>query len=998
MINESSNSSIPFAESKGATTTENGDPLHGTVASEHSIKFHAEAPSEGEAGPDTNTTTSIQIESENPHSANSHNPRATTKSQEDIHFDVIEEPASSSVQSVRFQVEESRSASCAGSKVNRGASPPPTTEGASIVDFHEETPRAMPPSPPPQQQPAIASPGSAPQQPAPAVAIPAKKVEAKAEAEAEAEVEVKAEAEAEEQPPTQAKPRIDSAGVKEAASPEVVEAPAAAENSVTTYPPPKRVSQRAATAARTPRDTSSIPITPRSRTPQSSYTAQPIPAKNAEAAAPAKADVPPLAPADEAAQAERAAAAAAAAKPQTCAHHPTGTSEFSSMGDPDAPADDAAAAASVATPASPNIVVTDHKKVFAGPAWAAVVETSRDEIERTVGNETAAAAGVETSFVRVTSIEANDDGMTCELSIGHAPAQSTEQIDQAIHDYGYADTLRLLEVASGHGEPVASDGAAVGKKEADKPAPPIPFSFKEKVGEGHIVLNYSVFPFGAHRRLELSFDSPIKAVSIKFVKQCLSEYLGTHESQLVVRRGKKELSDDATGAELGLVNGCTLDAQCTTSQSKGTDAPDPNLAPQPKKGAAKKKAAAATPEEPKKAKTAKKKAKPEASTKKAKTKSAAASDGAATTKKTNAKKKKKTGAAATQKAASAQQESHKSRGLSLTPHYATPTAAYSNAHNGTHNDAHNDTHKDAHNDAYKDAHNDAYNDAPQPSTARFHVKRAPLPRTLTTPRIYHAHSPRPGAESLEEGETMAQYMSASREGTQARSGRPSFSQASFSATAAAEQQSAGRRSSSSAVPPSPSHRVASVIATRRSSATSHARSSEASVPPQHTVRGVTSVAFRPRPVIHAGAGAPQEPRGHQHDFLRNAVEHQADTHSASIRSRSPQQPALDVDNTSSTSVDFVEEEIALEEPVQPQVYAQQEALVHAEVPQPEAVMVPYQGEADPDVAREENEEVNFKEETDKQGSIMSLEYDYGGEPEQHREEDPVPAAAPNPFV
>lgn len=974
MINESSNSSIAFAESKGATTAENGNPPHGTLASEHSIKFHAEAPSEGEAGPDTNTTTSIQIESENPHSANSHNPRATTKSQEDIHFGVIEEPASSSVQSVRFQVEESRSASCAGSKVNRGASPPPTTEGESIVDFHEETPRAVPPSPPPpQQQPAIASPGSVPQQPAPAVATPAKKVEAKAEAEAEAK----------EQPPTQAKPRIDSAGVKEAASPEVVEAPAAAENSITTYPPPKRVSQRAATAARTPRGTGSIPITPRSRTPQSSCTAQPIPARNAEAAAPAKADVPPLAPADEATQAERAAAAAAAAKPQTCAHHPTGTSEFSSMGDPDAPADDAAAAAaSVATPASPSIVVTDHKKVFAGPTWAAVVETSRDKIERTVGNETAAAAGVETSFVRVTSIEANDDGMTCELSIGHAPAQSTEQIDQAIHDYGYADTLRLLEVASGHGEPVASDGAAVGKKEADKPAPPIPFSFKEKVGEGHIVLNYSVFPFGAHRRLELSFDSPIKAVSIKFVKQCLSEYLGTHESQLVVRRGKRELSDDATGAELGLVNGCTLDAQCATSQSKGTDAPGPNLAPQPKKGAAKKKAAAATPEEPKKAKTAKKKAKSEASTKKAKTKSAAASDGAATTKKTDAKKKKKTGAAATQKAASARQESHKSSGLSLTPQYATPTAAYNNAHNGTHNDA----------------HKDAHNDAPQPSTGRFHVKRAPLPRTLTTPRIYHAHSPRPGAESLEEGETMAQYMSASREGTQARSGRLSFSQASISATAAAEQQSAGRCSSSSAVPPSPSHHVASVIATRRTSATSHARSSEASVPPQHTVRGVTSVAFRPRPVIHAGAGAPQEPRGHQHDFLRNAVEHQADTHSASIRSRSPQQPTLDVDSTSSTSVDFVEEVTALEEPVQPQVYAQQEALVHAEVPQPEAVMVPYQGEADPDVAREENEEVNFKEETDKQGSIMSLEYDYGGEPEQHREEDPVPAAAPNPFV
>jgi hypothetical protein len=1067
MINESGNSSIALAESKGnaGAAPEKSGQLRETMVSERSIKFHADGASDGENELDTNTSVSIHIESENPHSANSHNPRATTQtqdsvspshdirteSQEDIRFDTVEEPAPSSVQSVRFQVEESHPASVAASKANRNTSSPPQpteeeeeeveqpvtqdgTEGESYLDFHEETPHSaalqhrVTPTLASTQPPAAPAAADAPAAAAPPV-----------------EEDVDVEEGEEDVPPTQAKPRNASANsgavAKETGH---SAAPAGApKDGFATFPPPRRLSSRAATAARTPRTSGVAPVTPRSRTPNSSY--RPAHNHSADNVPATAAGVPPLAPADESTQTERQAATAAVAanKPKVFARSATGNSEFSSVADPDANNDDGAAAvASVATPASPNIVITNHCRAFEGAGWTAVVETSRDTIERTVGNETAAAVGVDAQFVRVTSIEADNAGMKCEMSIGHAPTQSTEQLNEAIHNYSYENTLMLLDFVAGHHKSAASESA-----DAEKSAPSIPFSFSEKVGEGLVVLNYSVFPFGSHRHLELSFDGPITEVTIKYVKGCLSEYLGMHESQLVVRRGEEVLSDDATGATLGLVNGCTLEAQCTIPQhQENEDSEDPLQATRQKPVASREDADASmsatselwqeeaaavhakakveqpapqeaesheepqqtvpTPEpapQPKKAAAAKKKAAAPVD-KKAKKDEAAATAARTAKKGTSAAKdvpKKAKATAATTTAAAKKSKPKAAAQQKQQPHYATAREAPFVTHSAT------ATHTTA-------AHSNP--STQQNSVARSQAHKAPLPRVLTTPRVYQAHSPRPGADSLEEGETMAMYMSASRspsrDGTAARSSRVSGSRRSSTlqppvTTSNAEPQSVGRRSAS-AVPPAPSRHAAAIVTTRRSSADSRAYSTSNSVPPQHTVRGVAAVAFRPRPVIEAGQ-APKHPQGHPHDFLHNAVERQAETHSASIRSHSPQKPARDVGNDSSESesVDYIEEDVvmvmkeeegtALEAPVEPQVYAQKEAVVHADVSAAQAAV--QRDEADDSAESEESEEVEFVEEPNDAAAASSenMEYDYSGE--QHQEEDPVPAAAaPNPFV
>ncbi|KPA79550.1 hypothetical protein ABB37_05367 [Leptomonas pyrrhocoris] len=853
MINESGNSSIVFAEAKGTTAPEKADPQRDTMVSECSIKFHADGPSESGNDPNSVTSIPLRIESENPRGVDNHNPRGTAvtedsivfthevhtaASADDIHFDAVEDPAASSMQSVRFQVEDGN------------------TGGNGAVDR-----------------------GTSPQQ----SAAPANRTTSL--------------------PSTQAKPRPtasgDSTAVAEAEKNRAA-AGTAAEDAFAAYPPPRRLSQRAVSVARTPRSNGAAPTTPHSRSPNNSYRPAPNPRKSA--------------PVDEAATA-----------------------------DPNAKDDAAAVVASVATPASPNIVVTNHSRTFRGAGWAAVVETSRDTIERTVGTETAEAVGVETQFMRVTSIEADAEGMRCDMSIGHAPGQTAEQIDEAIEKCGYENTLRLLDFAAGHEKP----SQARESEEAEKQPPSVPFSFSDKVGEGLIELNYSVFPFGSYRHLELSFDGPIAAVTPKFVKECLSGYLGVHESQLVVRRGEEVLSDDVTGADLKLANGCTLEAQCTIPQQQQQEAPQnpvaeeepqqtaptPTPAPRAKKATAAKKKTMEAAATSQKKKTSKKDANGGDAATPAKTKTKAKKAAVPVAK---AERKKNT--AAKPKASPQQPRHTTANGSSPAPHYAAPTRAATTKHNAT------------------------PQQQQQISTAHSRVHKTPLPRVLTTPRVYRGHSPRPGAESLEEGETMAMYMSASRspsrDGTQVRSSRPSMGRRSPAATpsmngAAADSQSVGR------------------------SPGGYDDDGRGHAPPQHTVRGVSSVNYHPRPVVQPATRQP-ELNGHsEHEAARDAVEHHAAAHTATTRLRSPPQPALGVDNSHSTDDHMSDDQSENES-----VNYNEENLV---------------------MTTNEPEEVNFvveeEEEDVEKSKEDSFAYDYSREPQElNEEEDPVPDAAPNPFV
>ncbi|KPI84064.1 hypothetical protein ABL78_6889 [Leptomonas seymouri] len=885
MINESGIASNSLAGAKKKTAPGKVDPQREGIVSEQSIKFHTDGASEGENNPDTATSVSLHIASENSHSANSSNPRATnpahdispsydiqTASQAEIQFDVTEEPAPSSEQSLRIHTEESRNGSIPGT------SPKPTGEN---IEFHEETPHTTPPQ---RTIPAVEAVKSA------TVTIP--------EAEAPA--------------------------------------PAAPAPHLATYPPPRRLSKRALLSSQTPRTNSAVPTTPLSRSPNSSHRPAHHPPESTLVAA----GVPPLAPVDETKQAEHAAAAAvAAAKPQAFARNATSNSDFSAA-DGDVNEDVAAVVASVTTPASPNIVVTNHSRVFKGPEWAAVVETSRDTVERTVGNETAEAVGVEAQFVRVTSIEADQGKMTCGISIGHTPEYTVEQIDEAIQSHRYENTRMLLEIMAGHRKP----SQTVESETSEKQVSTIPFSFSTKVGDALIRLHYAASASSSYRHLELSLDCPIEEVTIKLVKECLSEYLVIEKSELVVRRDAKVLSDGATGASLGLTSGCLLEVQRITPQPYEAEnvepqrmAPIPTPAPQPKRTAAKrhsKDKGVATPTKgrgkaPAVAAAAEaKKLPPYAATKKVpKTKRKMSSQQQATEQRRRLR----------------QPRYNAARGQSPVPRYASLTRA-ATAHGAT----------------------------PQPSMARSRARDAPLPRMLTTPRVYHPHSLRPGAERLEEGETMAMYMSASR----------SPSRSYHTSSPAAARHSLGDIRAPSASLPS--------------------CNAQPPVPQQHTVRGVASVVFHTQRVAQAAVRQPVL-NGAPRDLMHHAVEHRAEAHSASIHSYSPPHPAFGVANSSSScaSDDDSDSSPADEnEHVEAEMMDLEEAL---RKPHPKSFAEPQEHEDDVEAEMMDLEEVLRKPAGDDadESEDDSVEHDYSGEPlEPHdeEEEDPVPAAVPNPFV
>lgn len=381
----------------------------------------------------------------------------------------------------------------------------------------------------------------------------------------------------------------------------------------TTYPPPSRLSRRAAQAAKTPRANGAVPpATPRSRSPTSNYVsarAAPPPQEKKESAitspssghseqhphhtpptpTPPPAGIPPLVPG------EVRPLDTATAPPQSHARDGSqrsvgGGSDFSSIADLDVNASAAPAAS-----AMPPVTVSTHQCHLPGTQWDPVLQHSYDAVERTVVKETAMATGLDPQFIRITDATVSANGMTCHLSIGHDPAVTPKTIDDAIAACKYEHTMQLHALKTARGEhqrygigallesnaataPPPHDSSADSSEIGDAAAAPqqhnhhLVYSFTKRVGDGFLLVDYTAEPHAPAKHMELYFNSTPAAISVAYVKQCVSEYAGVAAANLIVSSAGQVVGDEAKGRDLEWINGSVVDVTNATAVASGADA------------------------------------------------------------------------------------------------------------------------------------------------------------------------------------------------------------------------------------------------------------------------------------------------------------------------------------------------------------------------------------------------------------------------------------------
>ncbi|KAK7200344.1 hypothetical protein NESM_000088200 [Novymonas esmeraldas] len=268
---------------------------------------------------------------------------------------------------------------------------------------------------------------------------------------------------------------VNAGAVPKQATEAAIDAPAGGDGTYAVLPPPRRLSQRALTAARTPRSLADAPTTPRTRSPNNSHRPQVQPAADVAEAAAATAGVPPRVPGSERASAVEPATAPAA---HSYARASTAASDFSTTADADpAPAGAAPTPTPAAAPAAaPDVVaVTQHARHFSGDGWEDVVASSLDTVERTVGNEAAAAVGVEPQYVRVQNVTATAAGMTCDISVAHAAALTADETDEKLRSCPFDATRTLLAIRTARREqPQYGLGGVIAASEGGSPAAALP--------------------------------------------------------------------------------------------------------------------------------------------------------------------------------------------------------------------------------------------------------------------------------------------------------------------------------------------------------------------------------------------------------------------------------------------------------------------------------------------------------------------------------------------
>ncbi|KAG5500177.1 hypothetical protein JIQ42_04512 [Leishmania sp. Namibia] len=331
----------------------------------------------------------------------------TSTQKDDVDSRIADEIASKSERSLLYQLEDSRSAS----RLQSNASPEllfsmPREEG-------EESAASPPPSRPSGAAPLRKSAGPA--------------------------------ALSNEEGNSEARPRGKPEGAAGASAGAQVGVATADGAAYPPYPPPRRLSRRAAAAAQMPHYRTSAPMTPSSRSPSSTYRP---PAQQRQASSEMQADASlPLVP-EGVREPSPETVTFTSWQPDV---RTSTISKISLQEKPTAVDDAPAPAPGVLRSEISDAVVTEHTRYFPGKEWENVVASSLDMMKQTVASETAAAVGVEVQRVQVMNVEATATGMTCVISVGHAPAMTTSEVDEKLSSCPYEKTMMLLGVHDAHG-------------------------------------------------------------------------------------------------------------------------------------------------------------------------------------------------------------------------------------------------------------------------------------------------------------------------------------------------------------------------------------------------------------------------------------------------------------------------------------------------------------------------------------------------------------------
>ncbi|KAG5503254.1 hypothetical protein GH5_04320 [Leishmania sp. Ghana 2012 LV757] len=208
------------------------------------------------------------------------------------------------------------------------------------------------------------------------------------------------------------------------------------------YPPPRRLSRRAAAAAQMSHYRTAAPMTPSSRSPSSTY--RPPAQQQRQASSEMQADAALSLVPEGVREPSPETVTFTTWQPDV---RTSTISEISLQEEPTAVDDAPAPAPGVPRSEISDAVVTEHTRYFPGRDWENVVASSLDMVKQTVASETAAVVGVEVQRVQVMNVEATATGMTCVISVGHAPGMTTSEVDEKLSSCPYEKTM-LLGVGS----------------------------------------------------------------------------------------------------------------------------------------------------------------------------------------------------------------------------------------------------------------------------------------------------------------------------------------------------------------------------------------------------------------------------------------------------------------------------------------------------------------------------------------------------------------------
>ncbi|EPY19821.1 hypothetical protein AGDE_15041 [Angomonas deanei] len=313
------------------------------------------------------------------------------------------------------------------------------------------------------------------------------------------------------------------------------------------------------------------------------------------------------------------------------------------------------------TGGAPAMDLTEHERTLPGTEWRAVLDLSREELERSLLKDAAEAVGLDSSFMRLTDVHCTDDGaLHVFFAIAHENSLTVETINRQLGSATFPLTKLLHRLRAGDEEeaPVAAEQTTVSpnkiihsakdkdsdedtseeEKESesddeevvgsedddDRPEEedesedwddvPVPFhSFVKRVGEGFLLIDYTVSNGGDPEPLELFFDGTPQSLKVNQLLLCVSEYKGVSVEQLSVRTAEDgSVAAHTRGADLGWQNGSQVtvwyegqeEAPVATAEVKKTEKKKAKKATKKKekKTAAPKKTKKKTAKKPKKAK------------------------------------------------------------------------------------------------------------------------------------------------------------------------------------------------------------------------------------------------------------------------------------------------------------------------------------------------------------------------------------------------------------